>query len=82
MPSYLKTQYLLYTKQWLGICSKLRKSLAGHYRMGHLYLYRPPFIIDRQYINSLVLNTCPWYYMPSYLKTQYLLYMYKAIQFL
>ena len=74
MPSYLKTEYLLYSKQSFSICCKLRKLWAGHYRMDHLYLYHPPFLIDRLYINSLVLNKCPWYYMPSYLKTQYLFY--------
>ena len=74
MPSYLKTQYLLYTKQWFSIGSKLRKSWAGHYRVGHLYLYHPPFIIDRLCTNSLVFNACPLCYMPSYLKTQYLLF--------
>ena len=66
------TPLILYTKQWFSICSKLRKSWAGHYRMDHLYLYHPPFLIDRLYINSLVLKTCPWYHMPLYLKTHYL----------
>ena len=74
MPSYLKTQYFLYSKQWFSTCSKLRKSWAGHYRMGHLYLYHPQFIIDRLFINSLVLNSSPLYDIPSYLKTQCLLY--------
>ena len=74
MPSYLKQQYLLYTKQCFSICCKLPKSWAGHYRMGHLYLYHPLFLIDQLYINSLVLNTCLRYNISLYLKTQYLLY--------
>ena len=67
------TKLVVY-KAMMDICSTLRKLWAGHYRMTQPFLYDRPFHNDRVYLNSLISDICPRYYMVSYTEIQYILY--------